>query len=197
MRLSTILRMKNNIEKVQDYFVYTTTSENKESIIISRRNYAQRIYLEDGTELDVSGTGVLKHTFQEVGEHKVWIEFKKDLTSFYDCFSFCKDLTSIPENIFLNHNNITNFYNCFNYCSGLKTIPNNLFKNCSEATDFLYCFYGCTNLTSSCPIDNDGTPIYNRSGKGKDGYAIVSSYKSCFRKCTNMADYDSIPTDWK
>lgn len=155
--------------KPQDYLVYTTTSDNQSVQIIYEQEYAQRIYLEDGTELDVSGTGKLNYTFQNAGEHKVWIEFKEDVTDFSNCFYRCAGLTSIPENLFAAN---------------------------TAVTEFRYCFYGCTNITSSCPIDNDGTPIYNRSS-GKDGYAVVTSNGKCFYNCTKMADYDSIPSGWK
>ena len=230
--------------------VYTTTSANEAVKIIGKQEYAKRIYLEDGTELDVSVAETLKHIFPEAGEHKVWIEFKEDVTSFiycFDncskltsipstlfannadvtdfvaCFSNCFGLTSIPGNLFANNTAVTNFNSCFIGCSGLTSIPANLFATNTAATSFISCFgscsgltsipenlftantavinfrncfYGCTSLTSSCPVDNDGTPIYNRSS-GKDGYAVVESYSKCFYNCTKMADYASIPSGWK
>lgn len=53
------------------------------------------------------------------------------------------------------------------------------------------------DLTSKCPIDDDGTPLYNRSGEGKEGYSIINNVSACFFGCTNMSDYDSIPSEWK
>ena len=236
--------------KPQDYLVYTTTSDNQIVKITNIKHYAKRIYLEDGTELDVSGIGSLNYTFPNAGEHKVWIEFKEDVTSFDNYFYGCSSLTSIPENLFETNTAVTSFSACFHGCTGLTSIPENLFKTntavtsfdncfygCSSLTSipgnlfatntfvtyFSYCFYGCTelrsipenlfgtntavtsftycffdcaNLASSCPIDNDGTPIYNRSS-GKDSYAVVTSYSYCFFNCTKMADYSSIPSDWK
>lgn len=210
--------------KPQDYLVYTTTSDNQSVQIINKQEYAQRIYLEDNTELDVSGTGSLNYTFQNAGEHKVWIEFKEDITDFSYCFSRCSGLTSIPDNLFSANTNATRFLSCFNDCSGLTSIPDNLFAANTAAINFDACFYGCSgltsipknlfatntavtdfatcfrncnNLTSSCPVDNDGTPIYNRSGNGKDGYAVVTSYTDCFYGCYRMDDYTSIPNVWK
>lgn len=204
-------------------YIYTTTRTNQLVMIIYQKQYAKRIYLEDGTELDVNGSGSLGYVFPEIGDHKVWIEFKKDVTDFSYCFQACSELTSIPENLFANNTAVTNFYGCFQACSGLTSIPENLFANNTAVTDFSYCFgncysltsipanlfanntavtnfygcfYHCHNLTSSCPIDNDGTPIYNRSS-GKSGYSIVTSYKYCFYNCTDMADYASISSDWK
>ena len=266
------------IPKAKEPCVYTTTSANEAVKIIDEQAYAKRIYLEDGTELDVSGSMALDYTFPEIGEHKVWIILKPDVTdlfscfrdcsrltsipgnlfanntdvtdftscfrgcsrltsipenlfatntavtnfnycfmgcsgltsipgnlfanntavtSFSGCFDDCSGLTSIPENLFANNTVVTNFGACFNNCSGLTSIPENLFAANAAVTDFSSCFNDCTNLTSSCPIDNDGTPIYNRSGNGKEGYAVVGSYSSCFFNCTKMADYASIPSGWK
>lgn len=237
--------------KPKEPCIYTATKANQSVQIIYKKEYAQRVYLEDGTELDVSGSDALNYTFSEAGEHKVWIEFKEDVTSFMNCFancikltsipstlfatntaatdfdacfygcprltsipanlfasntavtnfgycfSNCSGLTSIPENLFATNTAVTNFDACFIGCSGLTSIPGNLFANNTAVTNIRTCFRGCTNLTSSCPIDNDGTPIYNRSGNGKEGYAVVSSYSLCFSDCTKMADYASIPSDWK
>ena len=38
--------------------------------------------------------------------------------------------------------------------------------------------------------------LYNRS-IGKEGYSVVNYHQYCFRKCTLMPDYSSIPSDWK
>ena len=258
--------------------VYTTTSANEAVKIIGKQEYAKRIYLEDGTELDVSVAETLKHIFPEAGEHKVWIEFKEDVTSFIYCFDNCSKLTSIPSTLFANNADVTDFSTCFQGCSGLTSIPSTLFANNADVTDFSTCFQGCSgltsipgnlfenntavtdfnscfgscsgltsipanlfasntavtdfencfsncsgltsipstlfaantavtdffgcfqscrNITSSCPVDKDGTPIYNRSGSGKEGYAVVSYRRYCFYGCTKMTDYASIPSDWK
>ena len=215
--------MPNCCKPKQDYLVYTTTNVNQSVQIIFNKGYAQRIHLEDGTELDVSGTGSLNYTFPNAGEHKVWIEFKETVTNLQYCFQDCVSLTSIPENLFANNTAVTSFRNCFYGCTNLTSIPENLFANNTKVTDLQYCFqdcvsltsipenlfasntevttfyacfYDCTSLTSRCPIDNDGTPIYNRNS-GKEGYVKVISYSKCFYNCTNMEDYDSIPDSWK
>ena len=233
--------------------IYTTTSANQNIKIIDKKEYAQRIYLQDGTELDVSGTGPLNYTFPDAGEHKVWIEFKEDITNFSNffgscseltsipenlfaantavtdfsyCFYQCSNLTSIPDNLFANNTAVTTFHQCFMGCSGLTgsipenlfanntavtnfsacflhcrgltgSIPENLFANCPNVTTINQCFMGCSGLTGNVPIDNDGTPIYNRSGNGKEGYTIVTYYDLCFYGCTGLTDYNSIPIDWK
>lgn len=237
--------------KPQDYLVYTTTEEDERVQIIYKKQYAQRIYLEDGIELDVSGSNELYYRFPEAGEHKVWIEFKPDTTNFSycflgcselisipeklftaytaatdfrSCFSGCRNLTNIPENLFAKNNSAIDFDSCFNNCINIEKIPENLFlnntavtifsycfSNCTAlteipnklfatntaVTDFSYCFYGNFRIKSSCPVDKDGTPIYNRSENGKENYAIVTKYTSCFKECEEMSDYNSIPNDWK
>ena len=118
------------------------------------------------------------------------------VTDFSSCFWNCSGLTSIPENLFTNCPNVTNFTNCFLDCSRLTNIPETLFSTNIAVTDFSYCFYQCSGLTGNCPLDNDGTPIYNRSDEGKEGYAIVRLYSYCFYKCTGLTDYSSIPSRW-
>ena len=218
------LMIKNeDIEPVQTCCVYTTTRASESVQLIYRQEYAKKITLEDGTDIPITGTYELNYTFADIGEHKVTIEFKEDVTDFTECFRDCSglasipenlfanntavttfdscfygctSLTSIPENLFANNTVVTSFYYCFLDCSGLTSIPANLFSTNTAVIDFNQCFYGCTSLTGNVPIDNDGTPIYNRSGSGKPGYAIVEYYGSCFLGCTGLTDYNSIPSSW-
>ena len=231
---------------------FTTTGASQSIKLINKQECAKKITLEDGTDIPITGTGVLNYTFPEAGEHKVTIEFKEDVTDFSYCFDYCSDLTSIPEtlftnntavtdftgcfwsctgltsipdtlfaantavtefgycfssctgltgsipeNLFANNTKVTTFESCFMNCTGLTSIPENLFANNTAVTDFSSCFSGCTRLTGNCPVDNDGTPIYNRSGSGKEGYTIVRYYDNCFLGCTGLTDYDSIPSGWK
>ena len=117
------------------------------------------------------------------------------VVNFASCFYACTGLTSIPNGLFANNPEVTNFASCFQDCNGLTSIPNGLFANNTKVINFNSCFYYCTKLTSPTPIDNDGTPLYNRSS-GKEGYSIVTSPQGCFKGCTLMSDYDSIPSNW-
>lgn len=202
--------------------VYTTTSANQSIQLTPNKEYFAYIETEDGVE-DLSGEGILNHTFVNAGEHKVKILFRNGLVSFPNCFGDCKELTSIPSdlfadlpkaidfsscfykctgltsipsNLFANNTRVTTFTNCFNECRGLTSIPNDLFVNNTKVTRFDQCFRNCIGLTSSTPIDNDGTPLYNRS-EGKEGYSAVKYGDDCFRSCILMPDYSSIPSDWK
>ena len=119
------------------------------------------------------------------------------VTSFTSTFQYCSGLTSIPENLFKYNTAVTSFNNAFDGCNGLTNIPENLFGNNIAVTSFSYTFQNCLGLTGNVPTDTDGTPIYNRSGEGKEGYAVVTQYSACFRGCTGLTDYSSIPSGWK
>ena len=116
--------------------------------------------------------------------------------SFGSCFSSCEGLTSIPDNLFANNTAVTSFSYCFDSCSGLTSIPEKLFASNTAVTYFSRCFENCTGLTGNVPIDNDGTPIYNRSS-AKSGYAMVIDETNCFYNCTGLTDYYSIPSSWR
>ena len=119
------------------------------------------------------------------------------VTAFTSTFSRCTGLTNMPEILFSNNTAVTNFSSTFYSCSGLTNIPENLFSNNTAVTIFRSTFNDCTGLTGNVPTDTDGTPIYNRSGEGKDGYVVVTQHESCFANCTGLTDYSSIPEDWK
>lgn len=120
-----------------------------------------------------------------------------NLSTLIATFSQCRKLKELPNGLLSNCTNLTDLNATFNNCSNLATIPSDLFANCTKIKSFTNTFNSCSSLTSSCPVDNDGTPIYNRAGNGKEGYEIVTTYNSCFYNCTEMTDYSSIPSNWK
>ena len=121
------------------------------------------------------------------------------VTNFTGCFSGCTKLTSIPDGLFDNCPDVTEFSSCFNGCATLTNIPEKLFAKNKKVTSFYMCFMNCSSITSKCPIDDDGMPLYKRSGEGKEGYTIIEDARagSCFENCNKMADYTSIPYIWK
>ena len=119
-------------------------------------------------------------------------KYNTAVTSFRSTFSDCKGLTSIPANLFSTNTKVTSFGYTFNYCTGLTSIPANLFSNNTAVTSFSSTFQNCSGLTGNVPTDTDGTPIYNRSAPGKEGYAIVTSYGDCFKSCTGLTDYSKL-----
>ena len=157
---------------------YTTTGASESVQLINKQEYAKKITLEDGTDVPITGTGSLDYTFPEAGEHKVWIEFKEDVTDFSQCFNSCSGLTSIPENLFASNTAVTTFQRCFRNCTSLTSIPDNLFANNIAVTDFSNCFSGCTSLTSI----PDNLFASNTA---------VTDFHSCFYGCTGLTG--SIP----
>ena len=117
------------------------------------------------------------------------------VTDFNGTFSKCDSLRSIPEGLFTNNRLVTDFNGTFSKCGGLTSIPDNLFSTNTAVTDFSGTFSNCGELLIM-PKDNDGTPIYNRSEEGKEGYAIVTIMSGCFCECEKIEGYESVPKEW-
>lgn len=90
---------------------------------------------------------------------------------------------------------------------GLREISNNFFEDCYNVTNFSYAFDNSAfndllglqvpnKLASACPIDKDGTPLYERSNKAKENYQLVTKHEGCFKSCEQMLDFNTIPFDW-
>lgn len=153
----------------------------------------------------------------------VKVRFKSGLTNISTCFWSCSNLvsisnnifydlpdlknaseifsqsgiTSVPDGIFDNNLEITDVSFLFNRCKSLVTIPEKLFANNTKIIDFSYCFRWSDKLVTM-PVDNDSTPIYNRSGEGKEGYAIVTNTVACFFECNALLEiYKNIPGEWR
>ena len=183
--------------------VYTTTSVNQSVRLTNRKQYFEYIETEDGVE-DLSGFGILNHTFVNIGEHKVKVLFKKGFTDFSICFNGCTGLTSIPSNLFANNPAVTDFSGCFYDCTGLTSIPDALFANNPAVTHFSRCFYGCTGLTSipdALFANNPAVTHFSRCFYGCTGLTSIPSnlfanntkvahFEYCFYDCTGLT---SIP----
>ena len=121
----------------------------------------------------------------------------KNIVNLSYVFNNCTSLIKIPEHLFDENNAVTTVYGLFNGCVNLQTIPEKLFQYNKNITAFSLCFANCSELTGNVPTDSDGTPIYNRSGEGKNEYAIANYTYSCFKNCTKLNDYSLIPENWK
>ena len=155
-------------QECDPYLVYITTKAYERIQIIHKKEYAESITLEDGTRIPINGSGLLDYAFTNVGIHRVRIKFKRDVTNFYDCFSNCTSLVSIPAG---------------------------LFGGCTAVTDFYGCFYDCTSLTGETPTDKNGNKLWERAGK--PGYPEEINGADCFTNCAKLSDYSNIPSDWK
>ena len=201
-------------EKEKPYAIYRTTGDSQEVRLFGYsadevKNYIDKVTIEETGEV-ITGNS---YTFATAGDHKVYIELNPDITeignvyfngSIYNGstifrindFQGVSELIAISENLFSNCTKVTDFSWAFDYCYGLTSIPENLFSNNTTVTDFSGTFNNCTGLTGNTPVDSDGTPIYNRSTPGKEGYAVVTDYVYCFLNCTGLTDYSSIPSSW-
>ena len=136
-------------------------------------------------------------------------------TSFYGAFRGCSNLVSLPSRSITGAENVTTFAYCFYGCTSLTTIPNGFFEYCVNVTNFYACFRGCKNLalptsifdlsalqakkpdmtecfrTDSTSDSHTGTvqPLWNHTTTTVDN--------DCFRNCTALTNYSSIPTLWK
>ena len=99
-------------------------------------------------------------------------------------------ITQLPSKMFENCIFASNMY--FNYafsgCDSLTTVPSDLFDGFNTegiSFYFSYCFQRCSNITSAVP------ELWNRTDMN------IVSHTGCFRGCTNAANYNDIPDDWK
>jgi len=127
---------------------------------------------------------------------------------YVNCFAACTSLASLPERLFRTGAAVR-FSSCFERdpiaalppglfagCPGatelatvflqntaLTAIPAALFDACPAITDLSGAFQGCTALTGPAPA------LWERTG--------ITSHSACFRDCTGLQNYGSIPSDWR
>lgn len=145
-------------------------------ILTSRREYFDSI-LVDGKEVLTSGSGRL--IVDTLVNPVVKIRFKYWITKFTNCFRYCENLISIPEDLFSDNLGIVNLADCFEECTSLTSIPEGLFRYNPEVLNFYYCFKSCTSLTS---IPKD---LFRYNTK-------VTDFAGCFKMCYDLT---SIPGD--
>ena len=117
---------------------------------------------------------------------------------FSETFYSCSGLTgAIPDGLF---GNLTGkparfmFSSTFEGCSGLTSIPENLFGNISGPVQdgmFSHTFENCTSLTGPSARIN-GQYVYEIWPD-----AMSSSVSFMYGGCTNLSDYNQIPTSYK
>ena len=163
-------------ENVYKELVYVTTETNQEIQLTYKKEYFESIICEENELID-GKSGTLKYIFPEIGEHIVKIKFKPEITKFQNCFLYCSNLQSIPENLFINNPEVTYFGSCFYDCKHIQSIPENLFANNLKVTSFYNCFYNCFDL-QSIPEN-----LFANNLK-------VITFNGCFYNCSSL---QSIP----
>ncbi|MDY5984838.1 MAG: kelch repeat-containing protein [Candidatus Onthovivens sp.] len=88
-----------------------------------------------------------------------------------------------------NSPNITNIDEVFKNCLGIYSLPfgTEITTNMPKLKSCNSMFSGATNLSGSA------TPLIN----ALNGLTTLTSHAGAFKNCTNLSDYNSIPSDWK
>ena len=105
-----------------------------------------------------------------------WGENQMVYVSFYQCTNLT-DIVSLGSNSDISDS----FNGVFIGCTSLKQIPQDFFDNCSSITNVSYAFSGCTSLTGNA------IPLWEKDITGE----------KCYEGCTNLANYEDIPEEWK
>lgn len=101
-----------------------------------------------------------------------------DMNDLAGLFSFCKELKSVPANLFEQNRGAKSLECCFNGCSALTSVPASLFSGMSQVDDLSACFQDCKSLRTL------------PSGLFDDCRA--ESFNNCFQACTSL---QSLPKD--
>jgi len=120
-------------------------------------------------------------------------------------FYNCRGITNLPYGIFGSFGNgligppaPDMFSQTFRDCIGLTTLPYALFQGLTTGTAqnnmFLYTFYGCKNITSSSATLNSGVKLYTKFPAPDFTFVHIGG---CFKDCTSMSDYATMPDVWK
>ena len=105
---------------------------------------------------------------------------------------------SIPNDLFSQKNN-NEIMSCFSYCNNITSIPEDLFKNCTNAKKFEYTFGHCNNL-QNIPENifkyNTNVETFSRTFAGFSGSSIP---ENLFKYNTKVKTFDNVfyGTDFK
>ena len=125
------------VKTISFYDGYSANGYNTDSTVAAI-SFKNNTYVK---ELD----GDLSAVFPEVGGQ---------YPSFYETFSGCTNLITIPSTLFahITFGKTNEFRKTFSGCTGLTSLPNGLFSNVSSSNNsnrlFEGTFYGCTGLTN-------------------------------------------------
>ncbi|MCD8294359.1 MAG: hypothetical protein LUE27_03800 [Clostridia bacterium] len=121
-----------------------------------------------------------------------------DVTACNEMFYGCSALTDVDADLFAYMGDVVNFTSVFRDCTSLESVPASLFDNCKLITTIQYAFMGCTAMTGESPytmVDGEKIHLYERDNC-PDEFSHISMHAKTFNECTNMADYDDLPSGW-
>jgi hypothetical protein len=138
-------------------------------------------------------------------------DYSPNATTFSNTFSSILTLTSVPNGLFNNVPNATTFASCFFGCTSLTSVPSTLFDQNITAVNFSGTFYNCRALTNVLQFTyNTSVTIFNNiyymssTSNALTGTAPTlwlrtptPSGTRAFYNCTGLANYASIPSNFK
>ena len=149
------------------YLTYETFKENEKVNLISNKKYYtfdikgkktehNSFYSINKPSLLItidSSTNITsnEYIFPSIGEHKVKIKIKGNITDLSGMFYLCRNLVKVEGVI---GKDIKSFRYMFNECSSLHDIDGLKDWNVSNGNDFSYMFSGCTALENIDALNN-------------------------------------------
>jgi hypothetical protein len=138
-------------------------------------------------------------------------DYSPNATTFTDTFSTIPTLTNVPNGLFDNVPLATSFASCFFACTTLASVPLTLFDNCPNVINFSSTFRNCRALGSVLQYSNNTSVtifnnLYNMSSttNALTGSAPelwnrtpTPSGVDAFNNCVNLANFASIPANFK
>lgn len=132
-----------------------------------------------------------------------------DMTTAMNSFLYTS-ITSIPSDLFAGKTALTSVSGAFRD-TGITSVPGDIFAGCIALTSAEQTFYLCRNLvTIGQGLFSDSSNMNNLSDCFNTCVSVTSEvpelwlmfpnaqyHSSCFRGCTNAANYADIPSGWK
>lgn len=132
------------------------------------------------------------------------------IETFEETFLGCAALETLPEKLFSALEGGTKsviFANSFNGCSALKRLPAGLFDTVCRISSINGCFEGCKSLTGESPytmVGEEKVHLYERVQSTTENPtpflrvpSLKSSHEACFKGCSGLTDYATMPDEWK
>ena len=137
--------------------------------------------------------------------------YSPNATTFTSCFDSVTTITTVPSGLFNSNTQATIFSSCFNACTSLVSVPSNLFDLNTLAVNFSSTFRNCRALTNVLQftyntLATNFTNVYNMTttSNALTGTAPelwnrtpTPSGTAAFRNCTGLANFASIPANFK
>ena len=98
---------------------------------------------------------IIRYQGNNLKEIPEWLFSKKINSKHSSIFKNCRELKTIPDNLFDNCNNMINFYNVFNGCSGLTHIPQKIIEKILSTPNNNSAFGGCINADNYSSLPNN------------------------------------------